>query len=297
MNQGPPVWRSMLFVPAHIEKYVAAAHRRGADACILDLEDSVPPAEKTCARTALAAAAIRISRSEAAVLVRINGEPSLIDDDLEAAVAPGIAALMVPKVESAECLRGIGRQIAELERRRGMSPGQTRLIAQIEHLRALPLLDEIATSTPRLLGMTLGSEDFSVSAGMRPTPEALYGPNQQLLFACRRAGLLPFGFPGSIQIFRDLELFRLIVGRARDMGFVGACAIHPDQVPVLNQVFTPEDDAVEQARALLEAGARALAQGRAAFEFRGRMVDPPVVAQAEEILRRHAALNRLPPSS
>jgi len=281
-----PIWRSMLFVPAHVEKYVQAAHTRGADACLLDLEDSVPPAGKAQARAGLGVAAIQVSRSGAAALVRINNEPQWLDEDLQAAVQPTVRALMVPKVESAGMLQALDARLGELERDRGMAAGQTLLIAQIEHVRTLPRLDEIATSSPRLMGMILGSEDFSVSAGMEPVPEALYGPNQQMLFACRRAGILPFGYPGSISLFRDLDALRELIRRARQMGFVGSYAIHPDQVRVMNEEFLPPAAEVAHARELLVAHEQALSEGRGAFEFRGRMVDPPVVARAQELLRR-----------
>lgn len=290
MNGPFPIWRSMLFVPAHVEKFVDAAHTRGADAYLLDLEDSVPLAQKVEARAALASAAVKVSRSGAAALVRINTDEQLTADDVSAAVLPGVRALMVPKVESADQVRSLDARMAALERERGIEPGQILLIAQIEHVRALPRLDEIASSSPRVLGMILGSEDFSVSAGAEPTPEALYGPNQQLLFACRRAGILPFGFPGSISVFRDLDLFRDLIRRAREMGFVGSYAIHPHQVQVLNELFAPPAEDLRHARELLAAYDEAAAQGRGALEFRGRMVDMPVVLRARELLRRADAV-------
>lgn len=292
MSESLPIWRSMLFVPAHVEKFVAAAHTRNADAYILDLEDSVPLTEKAKARATLIDAAKTVAQSGAAALVRVNGEPALVSDDLQAAIDPAVRALMIPKVESADELRALDARIGELERSRGMTIGHTLLIAQIEHVRTLPRMDEIATSSPRLMGMILGSEDFSVSAGMEPTPETLYGPNQQMLFACRRARILPFGFPGSISVFRDLDLFRQLIRRAREMGFVGSYAIHPNQVAVMNELFVPPAEDVEHARELLAAAEAARVEGRGAFEFRGRMVDPPVVARAREVLRRHAAATR-----
>jgi citrate lyase subunit beta / citryl-CoA lyase len=285
-----PVWRSMLFVPAHVDKFVANAHTRNADACILDLEDSVPIPKKAEARSALAAAAAVVSQSGAAVLARINGEPTMAEQDLRAAVIPEIRALMVPKVERAEDVRSLDARIGTIERGCGMEIGHTLLIAQIESVHGLSRMDEIAASSPRLMGLILGSEDFSISAGMEPTPETLYGPNQQLVFACRRTGILPFGFPGSISVFRNEGLLRQLIGRARDMGFVGSYAIHPNQVALMNELFSPSAKAVADAEELLAAGEAALAKGRGAFEFQGRMVDPPVVARAREIIRRHAAL-------
>lgn len=291
MSATFPIWRSMLFVPAHVPKFVDAAHTRSADAYLLDLEDSVPLAQKAEARAALPSAVAKVSQSGATALVRINTDDALTPDDVNAAVIPGVRALMVPKVESAAQVQKLDARITELERERGIAPGQILLIAQIEHVRALPQLDEIAGGSPRVMGLILGSEDFSVSAGAEPTPETLYGPNQQLVFACRRAGILPFGFPGSISVFRDLDLFRQLITRAREMGFVGSYAIHPNQVQVMNELFAPPTADVAHARELLAAYEEAEAQGRGALEFRGRMVDMPVVLRARELLRRAEAIH------
>lgn len=289
-----PTWRSMLFVPVHVAKFVDSAHTRGADAYILDMEDSVPLAQKSEARASIQSALAKVTQTGAAAIVRINTDDALTAGDLAAAVLPGVHALMVPKVESAAQLRSLDSHIERLESERGIAKGHTLLIAQIEHVNALPRLNEIAAATPRLMGMILGSEDFSVSAGADPTPEALYGPNQQMLFACRRAGILPFGFPGSISVFRDLELFGQLIARAREMGFVGSYAIHPHQVQIMNKMFSPPESDVAHARALLAAYDRAEAEGRGALEFEGRMVDMPVVLRARELLRRAQASQPIP---
>lgn len=286
MNREFPIWRTMLFVPAHVQKYVTAAHTRGADANILDLEDSVPLGQKSDARSGLEAAAAAVSQSGADVLVRVNAIEAELEQDLSVAVHGAVRALMLPKIESPGQVRTIDARITELEREQGLTAGHTLLIAQIEHVRALPLMDGIASSSSRLMGMILGVEDFSVSVGMEPTADALYGPSQQLLFACRRAGILPFGYPGSIALFRELDELRRLIRLARDMGFVGSYAIHPDQVKVMNEEFQPSSEEVEYAVTLLAAYEEAAANGRGAFEFRGQMVDPPVVARAQELLRR-----------
>jgi citrate lyase subunit beta / citryl-CoA lyase len=286
MSSQLPVWRSMLFVPAHVERFVARAHQRGADAYILDLEDSVPPEQKAAARQALAAGARQVCQSGGAALVRVNHPPELLFDDIEAAVLPEVQALVLPKVDGVVLLHEVAARLDRLETARGIEPGRIRLIAQIEDVRALPHLDEIAAASPRLLGMILGSEDFSASAGMAPVREALLWPNQQVAFACRRAGILPLGFPGSIADYADLGSFRDTIRLARQLGFVGAFCIHPDQVAVLNQEFVPAPAEADEARAVLAAYQAALREGRAAASHKGRMIDPPVVARAEEILRR-----------
>jgi citrate lyase subunit beta / citryl-CoA lyase len=292
MNRDLPVWRSMLFVPAHVEKFVAKAHQRGADACVLDLEDGVPVSHKVEARLAVAAASQGIARQGTAVLVRVNTPWEATTLDLEAVFDPAVSAIVLPKVDDAAGVRIVAARLDQLEAERGVVHGHTLLIAQIEHVKALPQLDAIATSSPRLMGMSLGSEDFAVSAGMTPIPETLLGPNQQVAFACRRAGILPFGFPDSIANFSDLKAFRRVIMLADQLGFVGAFCVHPAQVAVLNEMFTPNAVEVEHARELLAAQRAVQRDGRGAFAYRGKMVDPPVVARAQELLRRHAVNTR-----
>lgn len=289
------VWRSMLFLPAHVEKFVAKAHTRGADACILDLEDSVPLELKAQARESIAAGAQQITAHKVGVLVRVNndsdldGRAPLLDADLEYSARPGVAALVIPKVNDGPLLKRTADKLDAIEARLGLPVGGIALIAQIEDVQALPNLDAIATSTPRLIGMSLGSEDFSASAGMVPTPEALYLPNQMVVFACRRAGILPFGFPSSIAEYSDEQAFAASVKRASEMGFVGAFCIHPKQAALLNTGFSPSEEQLAEARALLAAVAEAEAEGRGAFAFNGKMVDRPVILRAQELLRRAPA--------
>ena len=289
MKTGFPIWRSMLFIPAHIEKFVGKAHERGADACILDLEDSVALSHKAQARNAAFLAAKSIASHGVDVLVRVNSPWSALEVDLDAVVSPSVRAIVLPKVDCARTVQDVSKRLDRLEAERGMRRGHTLLIAQIEDVAALPLLDLIAKSSPRLMGMSLGSEDFSVSAGMEPVQESLLWPNQQVVFACRRAGILPFGFPGSIADFSDLRRFHQTIVLARQLGMVGALCIHPDQVKVLNEVFTPSAAEVESAEGLLAEYTLAEREGRGAFAYQGKMVDAPVVARAREVLDRHAA--------
>lgn len=289
MTRSFPLWRSMLFLPAHVDKFVSKAHTRGADAYILDLEDSVPFGEKEIARRKVLAGAAQVSQGGAAALVRVNQPWAMTELDLEAAIGQKVAAIVLPKVDDPEYVRAVARKIDALEVQHGMESGHTLLIAQIEDVAALPRLDEIAASSPRLMGMILGSEDFSTSAGMEPIPEALFAPNQQILFACRRAGILPLGFPASIADFADGEAFRRTIELARRLGFVGAFCVHPSQAVIMNQAFAPTPQEIEHARGLVTAYEEGVAKGRGAVEYKGKMIDPPVVARAREVLCRVSA--------
>jgi len=285
-----PFWRSALFVPVNVDRFVDGAARRGADAVILDLEDSLPPAEKAHARTLVPAAADRVARGGADVLVRINRPWRLAVRDIEASVGPGVAALATPKVADAGHIRAIAEVIDEVEGERGLPHGHTRLVAMIETAEALFEAREIARAHPRMAALILGGEDFALSAGMQPVAEALLAPNQVVVMAARAAGILPLGFAGSIADYRDQAAFQQTIRQARRLGFAGAFCIHPLQVEVCNAEFAPDAAEVAQAEAMVAAYAEAQAEGLGAVVFEGRMIDEPVVARARGILARHRRL-------
>lgn len=282
------VWRSLLFVPANNEKHVAKAHTRGADGIILDLEDSVALDQKAVAREGLSATVNALADRSCDVLVRVNAES--LDDDINAACVQSVLALVIPKVSDAKAVQQAAGLLDRYEAERDLEIGGIRLIAQIEDVHALQNLDAIAKASPRMLGMSLGSEDFSASAGMLPSNETLYGPNQQVVFACRRAAILPFGFPASITLVREIEALTVAAEQAANMGMVGAFCIHPDQVTVLNDALTPTADAVADATALLQQYSAAKESGMAVFSFNGKMVDLPVVLQARTLVARSHAI-------
>jgi citrate lyase subunit beta/citryl-CoA lyase len=285
-----PLWRSLLFVPANVEKFVAKAHTRGADAIILDLEDSVVLGEKANARAMVAEAAATVAGNGLDVLVRINRPWRLAVRDLETSVCEHVHTIAIPKVTSADHIRFIAEVIDEIEVERRLPIGHTRIVALIEGVEGLRNVDEIAAASPRMLGMFLGAEDFSSEVGMEPFADGLFYPNQQLLFAARKAGILPLGFVGTIADYSDLDAFRQRIRQAKQMGFVGAPGIHPSQIKIMNEEFMPSAEAVEHATGLLETYEAALADGRGAVEFKGKMIDAPIVDRARETLSKHEAL-------
>ena len=291
MNQQDlPLWRSLLFVPANVEKFVAKAHTRGADAIILDLEDSVVLDEKDNARAMVPEAAATVAGNGLDVLVRINRPWRLAVRDLETSVCEHVHTIALPKTTSADHIRFIAEVIDELEVEQGLPVGRTRLVALIEGVEGLRNVDEIAAASPRMLGMFLGAEDFSSEVGMEPFAEGLFYANQQLLFAARKAGILPLGFVGTIADYSDLDAFRERIRQAKQLGFTGAPGIHPSQIKIMNEEFMPSAEAVEHAKGLLEAYDAAMAEGRGAVEFKGKMIDAPIVDRARETLNKHQAL-------
>lgn len=286
MGAGAAPWRSVLFVPAHVQRFVQAAAGRGADAVQLDLEDSVPAASKAEARAALAPAIAELQARGVAVLVRINRDLRNAVADLDAAVLAGVGAISVPKAAGAVHLQLLDGLIRELELERALAPGGIGLIAMVETLDGLQQARALAEACPRVIGLTLGSEDFSAAAGMQPTAQNLFHPCQQIVFAARAAGVQAWGFPGSIAEYGDLERYREQAAQGRAMGFDGAFCIHPRQVAVLNTVFQPTAEEVAQAEAVIAAYTAALSQNRGAATLHGSMIDLPVVERARAVLAR-----------
>ena len=290
MRDDLPAWRSLLFVPVTAEKFVRTGADRGADGIILDLEDAVATAEKDRARTLIADAIPQVARKGADILVRVNRPWRLLVRDLEAAIIPGVAALMLTKVDSAEHVQAVAEIVEELEAERGLPAGKLKFLVLVETAAGFFRIEAIAKSHPRVVGLSLGTEDFTADVGMLPDPEGLLYPKQHTLFAARAAGILPMGFIGSIADFRDQDAFRAIVRRSKRFGFVGASAIHPLQIPVLNEEFSPSDAEVERAKRMVAAYDSAYAQGLGAVQFEGAMIDVPVVQRANNVLARAAAI-------
>ena len=271
-------------------RFVDGAARRGADAIILDLEDSVAASEKERARTLVSEAADIVSRGGADVVVRINRPLRLAVRDIEAAIGPGVLALALPKVDGPEHVQLLAEIVDEVEAERGMAPGTTRLIAMVETAAAFFRIAEIARAHPRLCALNLGAEDFATSAGILPEAEALSMPKQMAVFAARAAGIMPLGFIGSIAEFHDLDGFRQTIRRSRRFGFIGASVIHPSQVPILNEEFRPSPNEVDHARRVLTAYDKALAEGVGAVTVDGKMIDVPVVERARLLVEREEAI-------
>src|SRR5580704_12126295 len=183
MRKDLPVWRSLLFVPVTQRRFVDGAARRGADAIILDLEDSIAPSEKERARALVPEAAAIVSKGGADVVVRLNRPLRMTVRDLEAAIGPGVQAVALPKAESAEHVRLVAEMIDEIEAERGLPPGATKMLAMVETAAAFFRSAEIARAHPRLVGLNLGAEDFALSAGMLPEAEGLFMPKQMCVFA------------------------------------------------------------------------------------------------------------------
>jgi citrate lyase subunit beta/citryl-CoA lyase len=284
-RRASPLWRSLLYVPANRPRFIDKAHSRGADAVILDLEDSVPARERDAARAALPASIEQAGASGADVLVRVNSTGGDLESDLSALASCLPRALILPKVECAEQVARVDGWLAMHEVGEGVG-----LFALIETARGLRNVDAIARCNPRLLAITLGGEDFAADVGMEVLPETLDLPRQIVLHAARAAGLIALGLMGSIADFSDLDAVDQVARRSRRFGFEGASCLHPSVVPILNRAFSPSESEVRRAQRIVDAYEEACARGVGSIIVDGRMVDVPIAQRARMLLTRHARI-------
>ena len=285
-----PVWRSLMYVPVNVDKYVDKAHTRGADVIQLDLEDAVPPSEKDKARTLVEKAAARVRQAGAEVVVRINRPLSMTVRDLEHSVCPDVNGIAVTKADSASHVRLLDELVTELEEKRGMTVGHTKFITMIETPDAFFRFQEITQSSERIVACNIGGEDFALNCNMQPTGEALFYPKQHMIIAANAAGIMPLGFIDSVAGFGDWEKFRTMVRRSRDFGFMGAGCIHPGQVTIVNEEYTPTAEEVEYARKVIKLDKEAAAAGRGSWSLDGKMIDIPIIVRAQKLIARYDAI-------
>ena len=279
-NLANPGWRSLLFVGADQPERIAKIATRGADAVILDLEDAVPVHAKVGARAALPDAIATLTAQGQQVVVRINSTWRDVMADLEAALQPGVTAIMVPGCERVERLTILWEMIAELaaERELPQSPGLIGLVESAAGLVNLPAL----AAFPQMIGLALGSEDLALGMGVSPTPDLLDLPSRQIALAGRAHDLMALAVPISIATYADTDAYRAAAMAGRRWGVSGAICVHPAQVGIANETFQPSEQDLDEAREILRAWEARGDSG--VVSLRGQMIDLPVVERARRLL-------------
>ncbi|MCA0271114.1 MAG: L-malyl-CoA/beta-methylmalyl-CoA lyase [Proteobacteria bacterium] len=288
--------------PALFEKMAASA----ADVINLDLEDSVAPSDKPEARKNIIQAIGDVNWGGKHLSVRINGldTPFWYRDvvDLLESASDRLDQIMIPKVGCAADVYAVDALVTAIEAAKGRKK-RIAFEVIIESAAGIAHVEEIAASSPRLQAMSLGAADFAASMGMQTTgiggtQENYYMLNQEvkhwsdpwhwvqaaIVAACRTHGILPVD--GPFGDFSDDEGFRAQARRSATLGMVGKWAIHPKQVALCNEVFTPSETQVAEAREILSAMEAAKARGEGATVYKGRLVDIASIKQAEVIVRQ-----------
>jgi|GEM_PF-9007 len=290
-----PIRRSMLILPINNPRFVEKAYSRGADALMLDLEDSIPLAEKEAARKMIPSALPLVARGGVPIFIRINKHPELLAKDLQFSVCPGVTGICLPKVENAQEVRELERVVEKWENESGLRPGIILFDLLIESPLGTLNLFEISKASSRTQSLTLGPEDYCRELGVEPSVEGieLMHPFAQIVTVCKARGIKPLGLLGSIAEFRDLTKFEQYARRAKQMGGEGASCIHPDQVKILNQVFSPDPTKVENAYRVVAAFEEGLKRGTASVSVSGQMVDIPVYNRAKALLEQKQTIEEL----
>ncbi|MCH7999912.1 MAG: CoA ester lyase [Chloroflexi bacterium] len=282
-----PILRSILFVPSIVERFVTRAPETGADVVCLDVEDSVPPAEKAKARAAAAEAIDGMPHGGFATYVRVNGlHTGLLEDDLLAVVRPGLNGIVLSKAHTAETVRRADHYLTILERQQGMETGTVSIIPLVESAEGILNSREISAASPRLVGLSLGAEDLAVDMGLQRSEEAreIEWPRAQLATAAAAADLAAIDTPEPD--YTDMEHLERDSSYARSLGFRGKYCIHPGQVEVVNRVFSPTGQEIAEAKDVIRLlDNEGIAKGIAAIPVNGKMIDTPIYWQAKRLLR------------
>ena len=279
------LYRSFIFVPGNRENMLERAKSFKADVIMVDLEDSVPPREKASARDMAKDWVPALSRQGQRVMVRVNSlDTGLTRSELETLVSPDLYGISLGKVESKWNIRDVDRMLSAIEPLAGVGLGSTKVVAWAETASALVDARDIAVSSQRVIALAFGAEDFTNDMGIERSDsgDEVQVPRSLVPVAARAANVASLDSP--FVAFQDPEALRADAQKARQMGFTGKHAIHPAQLDIINEVFSPAPDEVAYARRVMDAWDKAEAEGRGSLALDGRMVDVPVVKRAQNLL-------------
>ncbi len=274
----------MMFVPGNNPGMMADAHIYGPDSIMLDLEDSVSMHEKDTARLLVYNALKTIDYGDTEMVVRINPlNTPYGKKDIEAVVKAGVHVVRMPKTETADEVREVEAEIEKVEREIG-AVGRTRIMAAIESALGVVNAYDIATSSPRMMGIALGAEDYCANLKTQRSKEGdeLRLARETIVVAARAAGIDALDTVYSN--LNDMETFRREVEYIKTLGFDGKSIINPRQIEVVNEVFTPTEKDIEKAKAIVAAIKEAEKKGSGVIALNGKMIDRPVVIRAERTI-------------
>ena len=276
--------RTMMFVPGNNPGMMADAHIYGPDSIMLDLEDSVSMMEKDTARLLVYNALKTIDYGDTEMVVRINPlNTPYGKKDIEAVVKAGVHVVRMPKTETADEVREVEAEIEKVEREIG-AEGRTRIMAAIESALGVVNAYDIAISSPRMMGIALGAEDYCANLKTQRSKEGdeLRLARETIVVAARAAGI--DALDTVFSNLNDMETFRREVEYIKTLGFDGKSIINPRQIEVVNEVFTPTEKDIEKAKAIVAAIKEAEKKGSGVIALNGKMIDRPVVIRAERTI-------------
>jgi len=288
-----PVMRSILYVPGNNPRMIEKAPTFPADIITLDLEDSVPPAEKENARKLVAENLKYVGKNGSLVFVRINNwETLLTNDDLEAVVWEGLHGVTLAKTGHPDDVKRLDWKLEELERRRGLEVGSIKISMLLETAKGICNAYECCLASKRNVNAIFGAVDYCRDMRVKLTSEATEQQyaRARMAVACRAAGIVAIDAP--FVAYQDVEAFEKNIRDGKQMGYEGRMIIHPSQVEICNRLYAPDPADVEWARGVVKVfEEEGLAKGKAAVSYQGKMVDTPVYQNALDILAAQAEID------
>jgi citrate lyase subunit beta/citryl-CoA lyase len=286
------LYRSILFVPGTRPDWIDKAPKYGPDALILDLEDAVPNDEKIEARAVVRSGIERLRDRGIPAVVRVNGvDTGLTGEDVEAIVTEGLVAIAIPKLERVEEVLKVDAWIELFEQKAGLAPGSVEIVALPETARGIKDAYELATACPRVGniagGVNTRSGDITKAIGYKWTRSSFetLALASHVLLAARAAGIeYPLAI-GSLEV-GDTELVREQLVRQREIGYRCALAIHPNAIPIANEIFAPTQEEIDWNKGVMRAMAEAESAGKAAVTYDGMMIDYAHVRNALDLLNQ-----------
>jgi citrate lyase subunit beta / citryl-CoA lyase len=278
------VFRSFLFAPGNHARRVEKALTLDADVVILDLEDACPISEKVATRTVVVESLQRPRKCLG--YVRVN--PITTDfgyGDICAVIRSNVDGIVVPKIETPDQLRTVDWLVSQIEREQGLPGGAIDIMPIVETAVGVANIDAIAQSGTRVRRFAFGAADYSFDTGITWTRDELeFLPARSAIALASRAADLEPPIDTVWVDLKDTDGFAESAARVRRLGFQGKLCIHPDQIPVVNAAFTPSDEQVARARAVVDAFEKAEAEGSASIQLDGQFIDYPIVYQAQRVL-------------
>lgn len=283
--------RTMMFVPGANPAMLRDAPLYGADSVMFDLEDAVSLNEKDTARMLVHNALKAVDYSSIETVVRINALEDGGDQDIEAVVLGGVNVIRLPKTETAQDIKDVEAVITRVEEENNIPVGTTRMMAAIESAGGVLNAREIAQASDRLIGIALGAEDYVTNMKTKRSPEGteLFFARSYILHAAREAGIAAID-----TVYSDVdntEGFQAEVRHIKQLGFDGKSVINPRQIPLVNEIYAPTPEEIQNAKEIIWGIREAEARGSGVIAVNGKMVDKPIVERAERTIALAIAAN------
>ncbi|GAA5422682.1 aldolase/citrate lyase family protein [Tetragenococcus halophilus] len=285
--------RTMMFVPGQNAAMLRDAPLYGADSIMFDLEDAVSLPEKDSARTLVHNALRTFDYSQVETVVRINALDAGGDLDVEAMILAGINVIRLPKTETAQDIVDVEKVITEVEKQNNIKVGTTKMMAAIESAEGVLNAPDIAKSSDRLIGIALGAEDYvtNLKTERYPDGKELFFARSMILHGARAAGIAAIDTVYSnVENPKGLESE---VRQIKQLGFDGKSVINPRQIPIVNKIYAPKEDEVQNAKEIIWGLREAQEKGSGVVSVNGKMVDKPVVERAERVIALAIAANMI----